>query len=990
MSLDQAHEKLGWPTANEILSPQGVGAAIYVRLVADKLGNAIARRVDGEGVRVGVLSSDPEATDPPMAIICDFPRKVSEETLRETQKLAWNFGRALLLITIEPHVLRTWTCCEPPANVGITTLLDSPEIEPRIDMDPQTGAFLSDEAAASLHWVELLTGQFFQRNEARFKPEKRADQLLLNNLKEVRQKLIASGLNDDISHDLLARIIFIQFLFDRKDPEGKAALSAEELRRLHQEERVLSQLSGSFAEILSRYDDVYALFRWLNGKFNGDLFPGKGSEEEQEAAWASEQELVTPDHLDLLARFVSGEERMEDGQRSLWPSYAFDAIPLEFISTIYEEFVKKDTKTGVHYTPAHVADLILDSVLPWQGQEWNLKILDPACGSGVFLVKAYQRLIYRWKATHPDERISGDVLAQLLEQNLFGVDLDAHAVRVASFSLYLAMCDEIDPRDYWKNVRFPVLRGRRLIASDFFSEEHSGFYTGNDASYDLVIGNPPWGKNTATSLAHAWKDQHHWSLSFGDAGPLFLAKAIALTKTDGYIALLQPASTLLYNTTSAAEAFRKKLFASIQVEEVINFAALRHFLFRDAIVPTCAIVVRNRKPSDTPFWYTCPKPLRNREDRYRVVIEPHDIHQVFPHEVMDSPWVWSTLLWGGRRDLAFVGRLINWNTLEALENDGLLTCRQGVFRGDRRQTLSMIVNRRWLSNTPLPTLGKMYIDATQLPINDDPAIHSLHHVGQDMVAFDSPQLIIKKSWDSNTSRFRAAMVVPDVETGGVICSDSYLSVHSQESNRRYLEAACLTYNSSVAVYYLLLTSGRFAMDRNQSQAQSLRNVPLPSARPGILEGVTNMEEMDERVHQVFPFKEAEWLLVEDLAHITLPDYKGRSDSPGRQATVRRIGRQGETREEPELTLYCETFLRVLRAAYGKDQPLGAIIYSELDRERLPVRMMSLLPELDRGCDRTDGTADICHASGATYATVPDNAFHERGPTELLPANRPHL
>ncbi len=142
-------------------------------------------------------------------------------------------------------------------------------------------------------------------------------------------------------------------------------------------------------------------------------------------------------------------------------------IPLEFISSIYEEFV---TAKGAHYTPGYLVDFMLDEVLPWGGTDWNLKILDPACGSGIFLVKAYQRLIQRWKNAHPDQKPSADDLRKLLERNLFGVDIDPQAVRVASFSLYLTMCDELDPKTYLKSTKFPPLRGRRLIYADFFRE----------------------------------------------------------------------------------------------------------------------------------------------------------------------------------------------------------------------------------------------------------------------------------------------------------------------------------------------------------------------------------------------------------------------------------------------------------------------------------------------------------------------------------------
>ena len=93
------------------------------------------------------------------------------------------------------------------------------------------------------------------------------------------------------------------------------------------------------------------------------------------------------------------------GKGSSGDLYSFDVVPLEFISSIYEEFV---TAKGAHYTPGYLVDFMLDEVLPWGGEQWDLKILDPACGSGIFLVKAYQRLIQRWKNAHPDQKPSAE------------------------------------------------------------------------------------------------------------------------------------------------------------------------------------------------------------------------------------------------------------------------------------------------------------------------------------------------------------------------------------------------------------------------------------------------------------------------------------------------------------------------------------------------------------------------------------------------------
>ncbi|HEY7496538.1 MAG TPA: N-6 DNA methylase [Candidatus Tectomicrobia bacterium] len=182
---------------------------------------------------------------------------------------------------------------------------------------------------------------------------------------------------------------------------------------------MLTSSDQTLGEILMDHADSYRLFRYLNDRFNGDLFPGKGSHpEEWEQEWRTEMEMVCAEHLRLLSEFVEGKMQMRSGQYSLWPTYSFDVMPLEFISSIYETFV--ESGVGKVHTPVHLVDFILDAVLPWRGEEWDLKILDPACGSGIFLVKSLQRLMHRWKRVHPEQRMSSDDLRSLLENNLFG------------------------------------------------------------------------------------------------------------------------------------------------------------------------------------------------------------------------------------------------------------------------------------------------------------------------------------------------------------------------------------------------------------------------------------------------------------------------------------------------------------------------------------------------------------------------------------------
>ncbi|MEQ8752759.1 MAG: N-6 DNA methylase [Coleofasciculus sp. G1-WW12-02] len=934
--LELAHEKLYWTHPSQIWQPTGAGASVYARLAQEKLGRTIRNLPDGAGVQVGVLAANPHGddTEAPIAIVCDFPRPISESTLRETYKLAWSFSRSPSLITTEPDRLRVWTCYEePPTESELLAPVD--EISRR-----ELEASLSQQAADTLrlHWAELVSGQFFQDHQKRFQRSKSADQLLLNNLKNVRQQLKKLQLDYNTIHDLLARIIFIQFLFDRQDSQGHPALNPEFLDQLHEIGELSARYRG-LPELLGNHRDTYRFFRWLNDRFNGDLFPGKGATEaEREAEWRTEEHKVTQRHLNLLAEFVSGELEMETGQRCLWQQYSFDAIPLEFISSIYEEFVRENTTDkGVHYTPGHIVDFILDGVLPWDSEVWDIKILDPACGSGIFLVKAFQRLIHRWKKAHWGEEITSSILKSLLERNLFGIDINPQAVRVASFSLYLTMCDEIDPRRYWQEVRFPRLRDRQLICADFFREDREGFRTQLDSEqYDLVVGNAPWGKNSMTPLAKFWAKDNQWETSYGDVGLLFLPKAAALTKSGGQIAMMQPALALIFNQVGTAKKYREKLFSQFKIEEIVNLSALRFGLFKDAISPTCIITMSVMSPDGEPLIYICPKPVLTNQDDYHLVIEPQDINIIYPQEAIQDPLVWTALMWGGRRDLALVRRLSKLNSLGEMEKNEIVVSTQGIIRGNRQERDESLIGKRILKQFPNETF--LFLKTEQLYINNDP--YAERPRKRKSMAFQLPQLIIKQSWQTSNKRFKAA-IVSDDNNQGIICSKIHISVHIDQQYRSILESACLSYNSKLAVYYLFLSSGRFASYRPEPNVEDLLRVPIPEPRTGLLQNVENLEDIDRLVCDAFSFKDSEWVLIEDLFNYTLPDFKGDNYSPGRQTTRRDDNQDSQNKSESVLTEYCEYFLRVLKAGFGQDKNVCATIFQEHNTAHLPIRLVAI-------------------------------------------------
>jgi hypothetical protein len=973
---DDAHQFFGWPARPQVFDPKGAGARLYADEVKRKICAELQRQFPKLSVEAGVLAADPNSdnTEAPIAVVCEFPSGATDEALKQAHRLAWNFSRTALLITLEPHRLLAWSCWLDPQQQDESPLVKELTELPRIP----GGALNALQASARdlLHWVSLITGNYLKQQPKKFRVEGRADTLLLENLKVVRRELLSLGLDREYCHDLLARIIFTQFLFHRKDGDGRPFLDKNLLDGRCEGE--LKKAHKSLDTILADGDETYRFFRWLDGRFNGDLFPGKENQTagERDDAWHQEKQAVTenPAVLRLLADFVSGSLRLKDRQLTLWPFYSFDTIPLEFISSVYEEFLTEDKhKAKAYYTPSHLVDFVLDGVLPWNDDHYNLKILDPCCGSGIFLVKAFQRLIHRWRRKHGRDPLVSD-LKPLLSNNLCGVDRDPEAVRVACFSLYLAMADAIEPKYYLKREQvFPRLRGIRLLARDFFDETTEGIRTpngtdhsiGEEVGFDLVIGNAPWGDksikgtsdatampadgvgkptrkakkgdNVPPTKAEEWAKTNGWPIANNDIGPLFLAKGAALLRNGGSVAMVQPASTLLYQRAGNAVELRQKLFSCFTFDEVANLSAIRFELFPEAVGPACVVIFGSAKPSpDEPFLYFYPKPLRDAQAGARFIIEPQDVNRITHGEAETDPLVWVALAVGGRRDLELVRRLAGLPSLAKLHREGRILKREGIIRGKRRRLEAVLVGRRFFQASRFPANAFRELDADALEERFDGYVH--YRDSSDPEPFKLPQLLIKQTLRAKEGRFRAALIRSSDPEWGVVCTQSYLSIRDLDNNGANIKAAWLAYNSLLAAYFLTATSSRVMHYRQEGLVEEMLNVPLPPYASGMLNGVDSPEDVDARIREAIRLTEAQWVLVEDFVRFIIPEAMQKKASDGRKVTVRS---NGETNEGLELTQYAHFFIRVLKSTFGKDNAVCATVFEEPSSERLPVRLVAI-------------------------------------------------
>lgn len=199
---------------------------------------------------------------------------------------------------------------------------------------------------------------------------------LLDYLMNVRRKLSTSYLKLEAAtiDKLLVVSIFIKFLEEIKDDNGKHTL-----RQIYHTYQV-----ESFAEALEK-GICLNILNELALEFNGKVFDTFSDIEKEEIKKAN---------LSPIAKFLLADIELDTNQLFLWKQYDFKHLPAEVVSAIYENFIQQEalrkgkSEKGVVYTPIHLVELLIDEVMPLDKPDLfnngDFKILDPACGSGVF------------------------------------------------------------------------------------------------------------------------------------------------------------------------------------------------------------------------------------------------------------------------------------------------------------------------------------------------------------------------------------------------------------------------------------------------------------------------------------------------------------------------------------------------------------------------------------------------------------------------------
>lgn len=279
----------------------------------------------------------------------------------------------------------------------------------------------------------------------------------------------------------------------------------------------------------------------------------------------------------------------------------------------------------------------------------DFKVLDPACGSGVFLVAACRRMLQWWRIRNSWKKPGAenlDELKRILRNNIFGVDKHEEAVRLTFFSLSLALLDELSPKVIWENLKFDNLLENNLISKDFFRLINKDFFKPN---FDLVIGNPPFiSKLTSDALTiESQRIKERPKLPDNQIALLFLEQSMNLCKTGAGLCLIMPSGPFLYNENSAE--FRKYFLKTYHVPQIIDFTFLTEILFESAKVAVVAVFAKREDSCQKDLLHVTVRRTKPAKEKLYFELDHYDFHKISFHNATDKRLIWKSNLLGGGR-----------------------------------------------------------------------------------------------------------------------------------------------------------------------------------------------------------------------------------------------------------------------------------------------------------------------------------------------------
>lgn len=569
-----------------------------------------------------------------------------QEDVLETHRVLWNRNQDHVFIAVADQHTYVINAKEKP---NPSRLLKAPICLKSFDYGVNTIGYeqvkpseITKDYVDSSFFFDFVSKNLKNRNEV--------DKDLLLNLLALKHALIDDN-NGEFVHLLILRCLFVKYLEDRGIFD-KGYLTS-----------ILQAQSPQ--SLLAAFDEIR--------KINGDVF----KYDEFNAG------DIRGEYLTHLALFFDSDYR--SGQKSLFP-YRFDQIPIQLISHVYEAFLKGSSKRrrGIYYTPPFLVSFMLSQVFDAKDAPFiqRAKCLDPAVGSGAFLVESFRAIQKSYGRT-----LNFDEKKKILEEQLFGIDVDQRALQIAAFSLYLALLETEDPAFIKHEIQhahpiLPSLIGKTLIhgnaiTDDIFSNQH----------FHFIVSNPPWGSvpNESTDMDDAEKREitkeraaldnkskgypEYCNVSDYERSQAFLMRFAKWMGDDTDIVAVVKNSIFLNDN---ADGFRQDLLAQYQLHRFYELSHYNKILFKKKVIgkiggqqielgasePCAVLVLSALKDKELDVAYISPK-LSGFAEKFEIInYSDADVFPVRQSALSADDLYWRVLVNGDLEDFDLIGKTL--------------------------------------------------------------------------------------------------------------------------------------------------------------------------------------------------------------------------------------------------------------------------------------------------------------------------------------------
>lgn len=754
--------------------------------------------------------------------------------IAKTHHKAWNYKKVLFLYVYSETEIRIYNCSEKPLVISKSGYDYSNKLK---NIEISSYKYSDKEQLKELYKLfsraAIDTGIIWTLEEAQFIRDKinlqrRVDKFLVNSLVSTSKQLEDEGLEINFIHKIILRSLFLLYLEDRGATD----------KNLYS---IYKAGANSYLDILKDYDATYKLYERLDEDFNGSLFTidkNKNSEI---------TERISNKQLQIIRKcFISGNDNTP--QTELFPDWRlfnFSIIQIELLSEIYEKFLfetdpELKKQTGTYYTPPSLVEFILNDKIPTNSGEtdYQLKVLDPSCGSGIFLVESFKRLVKRHENQHKKKLNDFNQLKELLTSNIFGIELHPQAIRVAAFSLYLALVDCLDPKTLWqkKKHRLPYLinnpndqslknQGKNLFCRDTIAINEEV----ESIEFDLVVGNPPFGglisEDKDTGNKHKNIRQYCNDYKFAKEMVLpFLHKA-TMFAPNGEIALIFN-TKVLTNTTKTYQNFRKWLFNECYVEKVYNFSILRNAkksfggqLFSEATGPISIVFYQKKEPKNprNKITYYAPKTYIKSNLIEGLIIDATDV-KYLPREECQNPetQIWKIAMWGGMNDWEFIEQL----------NNKVISIKSFLDQNDIDYGVGFEVSspakmyNDKIKHLPIHTSNNIFKYYTPKPENKIDKV-KFRRLGK-TDAYQSPHILLNEGIKVDNDKLSLLASYVDYKSA---YTKGIVGIYSKKDDLFSLKLLTVYLNSEFIRYYSFLTTSSWGIERDVVKHKELFKAP---------------------------------------------------------------------------------------------------------------------------------------------------------------------